>query len=398
MVIFGVLGNPQLDIDGDPVRGTLDAWIPGGYFTAVGTTAEAAAATGFDLVSSGAAHAPASVPATVTVRAGGIAVAVPDIAFPAAVDQIVLHLRPSEATTGMTAPSAARQVTAVSEPGGVVVSWAAPASDGGHPITGYRVRAFSTATGGSVVSGCDTADPAARTCRIGALTDGSTVHVAVAAITALGESSVPARLAARVGEPVTVPSVPRTVKVVAGAKRLDASWSVPTSDGGGPISRYTARAYRTPTGGSPVAACVALRPKLTCAFTGLTGAAPLYVTVAATNEAGIGPATATRVGAAPRVVASAPRSVTATSSKSTVKVTWKAPLSSGNTPITGYRAEVFTAARGGAAAYRCATTGSGRSCREPTLKAGRAYYISVYALNAVGPSTGTARLKVVVKR
>jgi hypothetical protein len=395
---LGGIGGPQLDLAGNPVRGAMNVWIPGAYFeNTLLTTATDALETGFDLVSSGE-DAPTSVPLSAYELDGGVALDVPDLAYPTAISQLNIFHRPSGAAEGDGAPGSPEQVTATGAMDSVDVTWAAPESDGGSPITGYRARAFSAATGGTVLSRCDSETAESTSCNIWSLTDGDTVYVSVNAITALGEGPAQPRIAAVVGEQVDLPSVPRALKVVAGVKRLDASWTAPYSDGGGFISRYTARAYAAASGGAPVATCVALEPKLTCAFTGLTSTAKLYVSVSATNEAGMGPYVATRVAAAPLLPASTPRTVKAVSAKGTIKVTWAAPLSTGNTPITSYQASLFTASSGGSAAVKCTTNGSGLGCTSPALKVGKTYYVSVFAFNKAGVSGGSARIKVLVKK
>jgi hypothetical protein len=394
---LGVLGNPQLDADGDPVRGGVNLFVPAGYLAAQQTTPEAAVETGFDLVavSDGSTY---SIPASATVLDDGVAVDIPDIAYPAAVSQLALYRRVSQADPAMTAPGAPQDVVATGVTDGVTVSWAAPESDGGSPITGYRVRAFAAVTGGPVLDRCDTDSPETTTCEMGGMTDGDQIWVAPSAVTVLGESGAESRVAVTVGEPVFLPTVPLTLKVVAAKNRLTATWAVPGYDGNAAISRYTVRAYRTATGGTPARAnCVALAPTLTCAFTGLTNPERLYLEVSATNKVGTSPYTA-RVGGAPLTVASAPRSVTAKSAKGRVTATWAASLSNGNTPITRYQADVFTAAKGGSLAVRCTATGSGRACTGAVLKVGRTYYLGVTALNAVGVSPSSARVKIVVKK
>jgi hypothetical protein len=49
---LGVLGNPQLDGNGDPVRNFVTVWLPDSYLAAAGSTVDAAVATGFDVVNS----------------------------------------------------------------------------------------------------------------------------------------------------------------------------------------------------------------------------------------------------------------------------------------------------------------------------------------------------------
>jgi hypothetical protein len=398
---LGVLMNPQLDPNGDPVRGALNAYVPAGYFAAQQTTPEDAVATGFDLVA-GSTTGAVSVPTLATVVDGGVALDVPDIAYQTAPLDDFRHLtvyrRASQADPEATAPGSPQQVGAIGEPDGAVVTWDAPESDGGSPITGYRVRAYAAATGGPVVTRCDSDDPEVTTCSLGGLTDGDVLWVAPSAVTAFGEGRPEPRVAVTIGEPVYAPGAPRTVKVVADANRLTASWLAPVSNGGAAITRYTARAYRTAVGGTAVKTCIALAPALTCAFTGLVSNERLYVEVSATNRIGAGPATTTRVSGAPMTVSSAPRSVTAKSAKNKIAASWLPPLNTGGTAVIRYQADLYTAAKGGTPTYRCTTTGTGRTCTGSILKVGRTYYLSVVAVNAVGASVGSARIKVVVKK
>lgn len=74
------LGNPHLDIDGNPVRGSLQAWMPAAYFTAAGTTAEAAAAIGFTITSD-ESGVPTEIGGSATVVDGGVLISVPDLGY-----------------------------------------------------------------------------------------------------------------------------------------------------------------------------------------------------------------------------------------------------------------------------------------------------------------------------
>jgi hypothetical protein len=391
---LGSLGNPQLDLNGEPVRGSYNAWVPAGYFEAVGTTAEAALATGFDLISDGDGMS-ASVPMTASARDGGVAFEVTDIAYPTAINQHQVFHRPSAAADGDTAPGAPQQVSGVGTDNGVIANWAAPASDGGSPIVGYRARAFSAATGGTVVDRCD-GEADGTTCEMTQPEVGTTVYVTVNAFSALGEGPATDRVAVLVGDPVTAPWAPRAAKSVPGPGRLTVSWAAPLYDGGAAVTGYTVRAYRAATGGTQVGSCVTTAVKPNCVITGLTGVTH-YVAVTAANSVGSSVPTA-RVAATPWTVATAPRSVTAKSAKSKITVGWAAPLQAGGTAVTKYEARLYTVAKGGTPALKCTATGAGRSCVSTTLKPGRVYYASVVALNAAGRSIEPTRVKVLVKR
>ena len=392
---LGVLGNPQLDIDGHPVRNSVQAWLPDSYFAAMGTTVTDAVDTGFDLVSTVEGRE-ASVPVTATTVDGGVGFDVPDIGPGAPIGEIKIFNRPSGAADGATAPDAPEQVVVTAAQGSAVVTWAASGSDGGSPVVGYRARAFSASTGGTVVSRCD-ADADATSCEVWGLTDGETYHFAVSAHSALGEGRAGARVAAVIGEPELLPpSAPRAVKLVAGPNRLAVTWTAPEFDGGAPVDSYWVRAYRVAVDGAPVAECEVFAPKRSCTLTALPGGR-LYVGVLAFNAAGESPES-DRPSATAWTAAGSPRSITAKSSGSRVRVGWAAPLSNGGTPVTGYRADVYAAAKGGSPVTRCTATAAGRSCTTPALKVGRTYYVSVTALNAAGASAQPTRIKVQIRK
>jgi hypothetical protein len=201
------------------------------------------------------------------------------------------------------------------------------------------------------------------------------------------------------GEPVPVPpSAPLAVRVLPGPNRLSVTWTAPASDGGAPVGSYLARAYRTASGGTPFASCAATGTGRSCVLTGLPGGARVYVGVIARNPAGAGPEPVVRPSATTWTVAGPPRSVRATSSRGRVTVTWAVPATSGGTPVSGYRAELYTAVRGGNPAVRCTAAATARTCVTAALTPGRTYYASVTAANAVGLSAQPTRVKVLVRR
>jgi hypothetical protein len=235
---MSILGNPHLDVDGNPVRGSFNAWMPPTYFASLGTDAETAAATGFDVVSREGADS-VSLPATVAVQDGGVAIDVPDLGYSVHSIDVIGHA--STAGVGVATPDAPGRVAVRPVSGGLGVSWAAPASDGNTPITSYTARAFTAPTGGAIAGRC-----AATTtsCAITGLTVGTTYYVAVSATNALGEGSSATPRAA--GTAVDLPSAPRAVTLAPGNGRLVASWLAPRSAGAAPLTRYTARGLPHP--------------------------------------------------------------------------------------------------------------------------------------------------------
>lgn len=98
-------------------------------------------------------------------------------------------------TVDATPPWAPRSVVAGSRIRQLAVSWAAPESNGGSPITGYVARAWTKRTGGFLVGRCRT--DGARRCTIARLRRDRTFYVDVTAISALGTGRPSSRAAGK---------------------------------------------------------------------------------------------------------------------------------------------------------------------------------------------------------
>ena len=381
------LGNPHLDQDGNPVRGSFHAWLPSTFFTSAGTDVSSALAVGFDVVTR-TGGVDVSVRATLTEEDGGVAIDVPDLSF--SVHTVTVANRASTAPEG-TPPQPPTGVVAVASAGTLAVHWTAPADDGGSAVTGYTARAFTEASGGSIAGSCTaTSEPS---CTISGLTPGTGYQVAVTATNALGEGPAGDRRAS-----IAAPSPPRSVSVTAGAGRITTAWVAPASDGGSTVTGYTARAWTAATGGSIARQCTAAGAALGCAITGLTNGVTYQVDVIAVNAAGPSTGSNPRVAGTPRSTPTAARTVTATSRARRVTITWAAPASNGGSAVIGYTAALFATASSGSPVIRCTATGSARSCSTAALLPGRVYYASVTAVNALGRSAPSApRARVVVR-
>ncbi len=149
--------------------------------------------------------------------------------------------------TVSAAKPGAPTITSVTPSGAkVTVVFTAPVSDGGEPITGYRVQCASSDGGALRVKVGGTA----LTQTVTGLTGGKTYTCRVRAQNAdgLGPFSQPSASFV----PVTVPGVPQTVSLI--VLDLTTAWvgfAPPTNDGGQPITKYTARCTSNDGGTTP---------------------------------------------------------------------------------------------------------------------------------------------------
>ena len=277
---------------------------------------------------------------------------------------------PASATPA-TVPGAPTGLTATAGNGQVALTWTAPSSDGGSPVTGYTATASPGGTtcsvGGSTLG-----------CTITGLTNGTTYSFTVRATNAVGTgpASAPASVT-----PGTLPGAPTGLTATAGNGQVALAWTAPSSTGGSPITGYTVT-------GTPGGSCSVGGSTLGCTITGLTNGTTYSFTVRATNAVGTGLASAP-ASATPATVPGAPTGLTATPGNGQVALTWTAPSSTGGSPITGYTA---TASPGGAT---CSVGGSTLGCTIGGLTNGTSYSFTVRATNAVGtgpvsaPATAT---------
>jgi len=172
----------------------------------------------------------------------------------------------------------AARVTSISgQVASVLVSWKAPASDGGSAIIQYQAQTWvlNTSTGH-----CSTT---ALQCTVDNLALGSTQEITVSAKNVLGfgtNASVKFLVAAAPGAPTSV-----AAKVAAwsgGLATVKISWAAPASNGGSPVTGYVATL--SPGGKT----CSANGAQLSCNVAGVTPGSSYTIHVVASNAAGSG--------------------------------------------------------------------------------------------------------------
>ena len=274
----------------------------------------------------------------------------------------------SAPATPVTTPGKPTGVSGTRGDGQVSISWMAPLSSGGGPITGYTATASPTGATCTWVSG-------PLSCTVGGLTNGSAYTFTVTATNVAG-TGLPSAPSGPV-TPGTVPSAPTSVSGLRGNAQVAVSWVAPTSNGGAAITGYTATAI---PGG---ATCSWASGPLSCTVSGLTNGTAYSFTVTASNAVGSGAASSPSSTITPATVPGAPTSVAAVAGKQQVTVSWSPPASNGGTALTSY---TVTASPGGST---CGWVSGPLTCTVAGLSAGSSFTFTVVATSAVGASAAS---------
>ena len=269
----------------------------------------------------------------------------------------------------ITAPGAPTAVSATASNGEAIVSFTAPASNGGSPITSYTVRSNPgnfTATG--------TSSPVTVT----GLTNGTSYTFTVAATNSAGTSVASApSTAVTPFAPAVVSGAPMNLVATGDNGRVALSWQAPASNGGATITDYVVQ-YRE-VGSlfwSTYTDSVSIVTNTT--VNSLTNGTNYEFIVRAVNGIGSSdgsdPVTATPAPIAPN----APQSVSAIAGNGEATISFALSNNDGGSPITHY---TVTSISGGITA-----TGTDSPITVTGLTNGVGYTFSVTATNAAGTS------------
>lgn len=205
------------------------------------------------------------------------------------------------------------------------MSWT-PNSDGGSPITGYKIY-YGTSSPASTYYA--TLPPTQMSMTVNpnpTLTAGTNYYFSVVATNAVGDS-VPAESTAM---PFTLPGAPTGLSATEGDTTVTLLWLAPSFNGYSPIDYYVVF-----KGGVDVAHIA----PLTATVTGLTNATTYSFAIAAHNAAGIGPLSpliSATPHATPPTVPSAPAQLIAIPGNAEVTLSWSIPSSNGGSAIDYY--------------------------------------------------------------
>ena len=174
--------------------------------------------------------------------------------------------------------------------------------------------------------------------------------------------------------PVTVPGPPTIAIAAAGNTQAAIAFAPPASNGGSPITSYTATS--SPGG---ISASGAASPIL---VGGLVNGTAYTFTVTATNAVGTGPPSAPSNSVTPNTVPGAPTIGIATAGNAQATVAFTPPASDGGSPITAY---TVTSSPGGLSA-----SGGASPITVAGLTNGTAYTFTVTATSAIGTGLASA--------
>jgi titin len=298
-------------------------------------------------------------------------------------------------------PKSASASTAPGAPTGLVasavsatqvnLSWSAPASNGGYPITGYKIE-YKKGTGSYLSLASNTANTTVFYSHTG-LTTGSSYTYKISAINSIGTSaaSVEASATPTTGSAATVPSAPTgLVATAVSATQVNLSWSAPTN-GGSAITGYKIE-YKSGISTYSVLVANTASTAATYSHTGLTTGTTYTYKISAINSVGTG-STSSEISAVPTATSlpsasTAPGSPSLTASAvsaTQVNLSWSTPTNGGSA-ITWYKIEVKKGT--GSFETLVANTASTTTAYSHTgLMAGTVYYYRVSAINSIGTGT-----------
>ncbi len=266
--------------------------------------------------------------------------------------------------TPATTPSS---VTSGSATGGdtqVIVSWAAPASDGSAPITSYTV---SISGQPDCVVDLVANPGAALSCTFTGLTNGTEYTATIVATNAQGNSSGVQVSATPHGTPGPVQSAAAT----GGDTTVSVTWSAPTS--GDVVTSYVVSI----PGQSDCVIDLVANPSaaLSCTFSGLTNGTNYTATIVAKNGANTSSSVTASATPYGTPVTPSISGVAASNTGDGAVVTFTHPTNNSGRTITDYTVYAYDA--NGNVVGSCTTTAT--SCTVPGLTKGQAYSFKVQA-------------------
>ncbi len=220
----------------------------------------------------------------------------------------------------------------------ITITWNAPLTNGGSPITGYTIYQGYISGGewylttlGNITTWTNTG-----------LMNGDTYYYRVAAINAIGEGALSNEACAVPTFSTTVPGGPREFSANVYYNFVNLNWMDPVNPGGSPIEEYWI--YRGTVSGAETYYdhCSTGTGFLAYSDYNVTAGMTYYYFVTAVNSYGEGPASELASVYVPVTVPGTPTSLVVIAGNGQVELSWQPPVNDGGMAITGYQIQVIT--------------------------------------------------------
>ena len=285
----------------------------------------------------------------------------------------------AQAETDATLPSQVRDLSAVAQGRSeVLLEWQPPATEGGSPITGYRIER-STDEGASWLTLRANTGTANTAYLDRELEAGTLYRYRVSAVNAVGRGPPSDFAEARTHGPPGPPL--DLVAEAVSEEQINLRWSPPDTDGGRPVTGYVIEF--SSDGGGTWDVLSRLADERTYGHRGLRSGTVYRYRVSAVNEIGMGLPSQTAEARTLSDVPDPPRDLTARAAGADrIDLRWRVPAHDGGSAVTGYFVEAST--DGGASWFVAAESHGGLEFTHADLSPATRYRYRVSAINGEG--------------
>jgi len=277
-----------------------------------------------------------------------------------------------------TTPDVPSSLSGTAGSGQVLLSWIAPGSDGGAPITDYAIQYSSN--GGTNWSAFSHAASNAVSATVTGLANGTSYVFRVSAVNGVGNGSYTAQSSAIV--PLATPGVPSSLVALAGDGSVALNWTAPADTGGNPITDYSIQ-YSSNGGFTWSIFTHAASASVSTTVTGFANGTSYVFRVAAVTGIGTGFYTAQSSAVVPATTPGVPLSLSGVAGNGQVSLGWVAPASNGGSPITDYAIQ-YSSNGGSTWSTSSHAASTAVSATVTGLANGTGYLFRVAAVNIAG--------------